>query len=37
MVMPVDTHWKMPTLGIKFIVMTGTSTSFTFRLGGAHI
>lgn len=33
MVMPVDTHWKMPTPGTKFSVMTGSSTSFTFILG----
>jgi hypothetical protein len=33
MVMPVDTHWKMPTPGTKFSVMTGTRTSLTFILG----
>lgn len=38
MVMPVDTHWKMPTPGTKFNVMTGSRTSFTFILGGdTHI
>lgn len=34
MVMPVDTHWKMPTPGTKFNVITGSKTSFTFILGG---
>lgn len=34
MVMPVDTHWKMPTPGTKFSVITGSRTSFTFILGG---
>lgn len=34
MVMPVDTHWKTPTPGVKLRVMTGSSTSFTFMLGG---
>lgn len=34
MVMPVDTHWKMPTPGMKLRVMTGSFTSFTFILGG---
>lgn len=34
MVMPVDTHWKMPTPGTKFSVMTGSKTSFTFILRG---